>query len=129
MKQQTTIKQQSPKTERAMPQATERNDSPSELDMKLRISKHAVYRVFAKETVVLNLETATYHGLNRTAGRILEVLERAACVREAIPLLAREYGLPAQDIERDVLELIQKLRQRKLIELSNNESRPPEPKV
>ena len=39
------------------------------------IAPHVVYRSFATETVILNLQTGRYHGLNKTGGRMLELLE------------------------------------------------------
>ena len=38
---------------------------------------HVVYREFVQETVILNLETGTYHGLNPTGGKMLETLGAA----------------------------------------------------
>ena len=45
-----------------------------------RLPDHVVYRTFVYETVVLNLQTGKYHGLNRTGGRMLELLEREPTV-------------------------------------------------
>ncbi len=42
--------------------------------MPIRIPHHVVFRHFVNETVVLNLQTGKYHGLNRTAGRMLHEL-------------------------------------------------------
>ena len=58
----------------------------------MRVPAHAVYRAFPSETVVLNLNTGRYHGLNVTAGRMMEVLDASPCVREAVGRLAR--GVP-----------------------------------
>ena len=43
------------------------------LDAHASVPQHVVYRRFAAETVVLNLETGTYHGLNATGARMLEL--------------------------------------------------------
>lgn len=42
------------------------------LDSQARVPRHVVYRDFVNETVVLNLETGTYHGLNRPNARCRE---------------------------------------------------------
>ena len=47
------------------------------------VPEHVVYRDFVTETVVLNLETGHYHGVNRTGGAILAALERAETVGAA----------------------------------------------
>lgn len=84
------------------------------------VPDHVVYRGFANETVVLNLQTGTYHGLNPTAGRMLEVLQREQRVRDAIVKLADEYGAEEAQIEQDVCEFCRDLLERGLIELHTN---------
>jgi hypothetical protein len=78
--------------------------------------RHAVYRAFAHETVVLNLETGKYHGLNPTAGRMLERLEGAISVSAAAELLVQDYGRGLEEIQRDLYELCLDLRARGLLE-------------
>jgi Coenzyme PQQ synthesis protein D (PqqD) len=83
----------------------------------VRIPQHVVHRSFPAETVVLNLQTGQYHGLNTTAGRMLQELERAASVADAITALERIYDQPREVLEGDVRELCQALRERGLIEV------------
>jgi Coenzyme PQQ synthesis protein D (PqqD) len=92
-------------------------NSASLLASSIKVPQHVVYRSFPSETVVLNLETGKYHGLNATAGAMLEALERAACVRDAAAALAESYEQPREVIERDVCELCQLLLERGLIEV------------
>ena len=87
-----------------------------------RLPEHVVYRTFAKETVILNLKTARYHGLNPTAGRMLEVLERSPTVRDAAAKLADEYERPVDEIERDLGDLCAQLLDRGLIEVKSGEA-------
>jgi hypothetical protein len=86
------------------------------LAAKVTVPQHVVYRSFPAETVVLNLQTGKYHGLNATAGQVLEALERAACVRDAAATLATDYEQDQSVVERDVCELCQSLLERGLIE-------------
>ena len=90
--------------------------TPSLLAAKVRVPQHVVYRSFPHETVVLNPETGKYHGLNATAGQMLEVLERAASVRDAAAELAELYGQPQDVIEHDLCELCASLLERGLVE-------------
>jgi hypothetical protein len=80
-----------------------------------RLPQHVVHRSFVSETVVLNLRTGKYHGLNPTAGRMLEALEAAPTVSDAVPGLAEEYGLEQEQIRRDLLALTRGLLERGLI--------------
>lgn len=79
--------------------------------------QHVVYRSFPSETVVLNLQTGKYHGLNATAGRMLQALEHAACVRDAGASLVESYAQPQEVIEQDLCSLCNSLLERGLIEI------------
>jgi Coenzyme PQQ synthesis protein D (PqqD) len=89
------------------------------LASSVAIPQHVVYRSFPTETVVLNLQTGKYHGLNATAGRMLEQLEQAACVADAVSTLEQVYDQPRAVLERDVCELCRSLLQRGLIEVDD----------
>ena len=88
------------------------------LDLTVRVPDHVVHRAFVAETVVLNLQTGRYHGLNPSAGRMLAVLETEGRVRDAAGTLAEEYDQPLDLIERDLARLCRQLLERKLIEFS-----------
>jgi coenzyme PQQ synthesis protein D (PqqD) len=87
------------------------------LDAQVKIPEHVVHREFAQETVVLNLETGRYHGLNPVAGRMLVTLQAAPSVREAAAALATEYAHPVAEVERDICAFCDDLAARGLIEL------------
>ncbi len=84
---------------------------------KVRVPEHVVNRAFPAEMVVLNLNTGQYHGLNPTAGRMLELMQECASVGEAVDRAAEEYEQPREEIERDMRELCAGLLERELIEL------------
>lgn len=92
---------------------------PLPLDAAVALPQHAVYRSFPSETVVLNLETGKYHGLNPTAGRMLEALERCGTVRAAAAWTARESGQPIDRVEEDLFELCRALLDRDLIRIGD----------
>jgi hypothetical protein len=83
----------------------------------IKIPDHVVHRQFPTETVVLNLETGKYHGLNPVAGRMLEGLAEGRTVAEVARSLADEYGQPTQAVEDDLVSLCLDLLQRGLISL------------
>jgi hypothetical protein len=87
------------------------------LASRARLPRHVVYRPFVSETVLLNLETGLYHGVNPVGGRMLEALEAAVDVRTAAAALANEFGVPRAQIERDIAGFCAGLLERKLIEL------------
>lgn len=87
------------------------------LDARIRVPQHVVYRSFPAETVVLNLNTGRYHGLNPTGGRMLEALERGPTVRAAAAELSDFYEEPRSLFEQDLCELCGVLLERDLIEI------------
>lgn len=86
---------------------------------KVRVPRHVVYRRLPSETVMFNLQTGRYHGLNTTAGSMLEALERSSCVRDAAVAVAVEYDQPQAIVERDMCELCNGLLARGLVELDD----------
>ena len=94
--------------------------SPSTSELlaaRVRLPQHVVHRSFVEETVVLNLRTGKYHGLNPMAGRMLEALAEAPTAGAVVPELAREYGVEPAKVESDLLALCEGLLERGLIEL------------
>ena len=92
-------------------------DMSSVLSQRARLPQHVVHRQFAEETVVLNLKTGYYHGLNVTGGRMLEVLGESATVGAAAKELAAEYEQPVSLIEQDLGDFCVALVERDLLEL------------
>jgi len=86
------------------------------LEAKVKVPQSVVFRSFPTETVVLNLQTGKYHGLNPTAGKMLQALTEADSVREAAAAVAAEYEAPAETIEGDICDLCESLLDRGLVE-------------
>jgi hypothetical protein len=84
---------------------------------KVSVPEHVVHRAFPAEMVVLNLNTGQYHGLNPTAGRMLELMQECATVGAAVERAAEEYEQPRDQVEKDIRELCSGLLERELIEL------------
>jgi len=84
------------------------------------VPDHVVYREFVNETVVLNLETGTYHGLNTSGGKMLETLRAAGTVREAAVNLAAHYSTPVSKIEEDLYAFCLHLLDLGLVELRHD---------
>jgi hypothetical protein len=87
------------------------------LDASARIPDDVVFRDFMHETVVLNLKTGKYHGLNPTGGRMLRVLEKTPRLRDAAQILADDYKQPVAQMEQDLCEFCSELEARGLLAL------------
>jgi Coenzyme PQQ synthesis protein D (PqqD) len=106
-----------------MKQETTLDRRSSLLGERIELPQHVVYRSFPSETVVLNLQTGKYHGLNPSAGRMLEAVERADSVRDAVAQVAAEFGQPQSVIERDICDLCRLLLDRGLVEIGSRDAR------
>ena len=100
-----------------MATARDQTNGASLLDARVRFPEHVVFRSFARETVALNLETGLFHGLNVTAGRMVEVIQRCPRPRDAVRPLATEFGVDGERIERDIESLLTMLLDRGLVDL------------
>jgi hypothetical protein len=85
--------------------------------VKARIPQHVVYRSLVSETVMLNVQTGKYYGLNQTAGRMLELLERGSEFDAIVSQLAAEFEAPEETLRTDFLALCTDLAEKGLIEL------------
>ena len=85
-------------------------------ELRACVPEHVVHRDFQEETVVLNLETGQYHGLNATARRMLAALVEADSIALAAVMLEGEFGVPRARVERDLVELCDALVARGLLE-------------
>lgn len=91
------------------------------LTAKVSIPEYVVFRAFAQETVILNLETGMYHGLDPVGGRLVELLSRAESMRAAAAQLAEEYDQPVEEVEADAVELCRALHERGLVDFNRND--------
>lgn len=87
------------------------------LAARLRVPGHVIHRSLDSETVVLNLETGAYHGLNPTGGRMLEVLSEAPTVRAAAEIIATEYEQDLEIVADDLASLCVELLDCGLVEI------------
>lgn len=85
--------------------------------LRMVIPSHVAYRAFAYETVLLNLNTGIYHSVDEVGARFFEVLLAAPSLQDAVQTLAEEYGQPPERITGDLLDFLDKLRERELVEL------------
>ena len=90
------------------------------LQLNVAVPRHVVFRDFVSETVLLNIQTGQYHGLNPTAGRMLAVLEKVPSVEAAATQLAREFEQPVEVIREDLAEFCRSLLDRQLLEIRSS---------
>ena len=89
------------------------------LESTIRRSSRAIYRKMGEESggVILHLDSAAYHSVNPTGALIWDLLESERTFEDLLAELRdREPDFPA-DLESDVVDFIEELRQRDLVEI------------
>jgi hypothetical protein len=81
------------------------------------IPHHVVHRTLASETVLLNIETGHYYGMDEVGGRFFDVLRDAGSVGTAVAALTREFDAPVEQIRADLLRYCGELLEHGLIDL------------
>jgi len=69
------------------------------------------------ESVLLNVNTENYYGLDEVGTRMWMVLSESPSIADAIDKLLEEYEVERATLESDVIDLLNKLLEKKLIEL------------
>jgi len=78
-------------------------------------------RRFPDETVVLNLATGDYHGLDDTGAAFLEAIETSPDLGAATKALAAAYDVDRDRLRGDLEEFCERLRRRGLIDRVHDE--------
>jgi hypothetical protein len=69
------------------------------------------------ESAILNLKNTVYYGLNPVGARVWNLLQQQRTVGELRDALLEEYDVDAGQCERDLLELLEKMRVEGLIQV------------
>ena len=74
------------------------------LDDRLSPSDQVVMRELAGESVILDLQSGSYYGLNGVGTRVWGVLANGGSLRDANETLANEFDAPPAEIEAELLK-------------------------
>ena len=70
------------------------------------------------ETVLMNLESGSYHVINKTGQRIWELLEKPMTFAEICSILSEEYDVSSDTCQGEVLSFIIELQTRNIVQVS-----------
>lgn len=87
----------------------------------LSVSSDVVAREVHGETILLDLASGTYFGLDPVGARIWSLLKEVEgfTLSQVCDALFEEYDVPRDELEHDVLALAEKLAERRLVISSN----------
>jgi len=74
-------------------------------DTRLQIPEQVVTRQVGDETVLLNLESGTYFGLDPVGSRFLELLEVEGTLAAVLAKMLEEFDVTEAQLEADLLRL------------------------
>ena len=72
---------------------------------RLSIPDQVAARKMGDETILLNLETGTYFGLDKVGSRFLELLEQNGEIASAHRTMLEEFDVAPEVLEADLLRL------------------------
>lgn len=85
------------------------------LSDKLSIPSQVMARTVGDETVILDLASGTYFGLDPVGARIWELLGEGRTLGQVCDQMLEEYAVSREELERDTLRLTQELLDQGLI--------------
>ena len=86
---------------------------------RVRMSENVLLREIDGESVLLNLDTETYFGLNETGTRMVDVLTASESIEKAGEDLLAEWDVDADRLFRDMEALILKLSENGLVHVDS----------
>lgn len=96
-------------------------DQPADWDglrgARISVPSHVVFRSFATETVLLNINTGMYHGMDTVGGRFFETMSAAASLEDAAEALAAEFEQPLERIAADLTRYCSELGELGLVQV------------
>jgi Coenzyme PQQ synthesis protein D (PqqD) len=94
-------------------------DSGLSLDSIVTVAAEQVSCPLGDEAAILNLKNTVYYGLDPVGARIWTLLQQKRRVSELRDVLVEEYDVEAKRCERDLLDLLEKMRVEGLIQVTS----------
>ena len=85
---------------------------------RVRVPDGVLVSQLQEESVILNLDSERYFGLDDVGTRFLSVLTTADSIDAAYQSLAEEYDVDREALREDIVALVENLLQKGIIEVS-----------
>ena len=79
------------------------------LDNRVVISDDVLFQEVGGETVLLDLSSESYFGLDETATRIWQLIQTGGTLREVLETMVREFDVTPGQMERDLMHHLDEL--------------------
>jgi hypothetical protein len=87
------------------------------LDTALHIPANVSFSVVGEDAFLLNTQTNKYYGLEKVGARLWELLNEGKSLKDAHQIILSEYEVDPAQLEQDILELLEGLREHGLVEI------------
>lgn len=92
---------------------------PTTLPTKVKISDDVLFQEVAGDTVLLNMESEYYFGLNATGTRVWELLSQDESPESVFQVLKQEYKTDETQLRTDLAQLIAHLAAKNLVTIED----------
>lgn len=88
---------------------------------------HVLIRFLDKESVLLNIDTERYFGLDETGTRMWQLVTAAPKVQDAYQQLLDEYDVQPEQLRENLTELLNRLVENGLLQIADANVETPSP--
>ena len=88
------------------------------LDSVVRLNEEVLFQDLQGESVLLNLQSGVYFGLDVVGTRIWQLLQTNPSLTSVVQTITSEYDVTEDQCAKDLLALLGKLEEHKLIAVS-----------
>ncbi len=85
------------------------------LPKQVKISDNVIFQEISGESVLLNMGSEQYFGLNEVGTRIWELLTKDGDTAKVLELLQAEYEIDREILTRDFTNLLEEMKKERLI--------------
>ena len=86
---------------------------------RVRVPDDVLISNLQQESVILNLDSERYYGLDDVGTRFLTVLNTSDSIEAAYETLTREYDVDEEVLRKDLLTLVEKLLAQGIVQISH----------
>ena len=87
---------------------------------RVSVPQNVMFRELEGESVILNIDSESYFGLDDVGTRMWEVLTQSESIQTAFETLIDEYDVQPDRLRDDLAGLIEQLAEKTLIEFNND---------
>jgi hypothetical protein len=88
------------------------------LDASLSVPAHVLHTTIEQDAVLLHTLSNKYYSLNEVGARFWSLLLDGKTLRQAHQVLLGEFEVESPQLEKDLLELVERLRDQGLVEIT-----------